>query len=131
MSYPIHYANVRSEEDMLQDGAVMTHWGACGACSTTKDLSVYLKYPDLTGKGQECGVRYLTNGFEEGVRCFQEVEYTRVSWVQQQLCVCRVTTKGMARNVYGSLTPLSSFLIFFCWYRSLLLFLLLLLFLEI
>ena len=37
---------------------------------------MYLEYPDLTGKGQECSVRFLASGFEEGVKCFQEVGYT-------------------------------------------------------
>ena len=64
-----------SEEELLAAGARMTHWGACGACSTTKDMAVYLKYPDLTGKGQECGVRGLVD-FNDGVNCFKEVDYT-------------------------------------------------------
>lgn len=70
-------ATYDSKEEMLTAGAVMTHWGACGACSSTKDLAVYLKHPDLTGKGQECGVRGLID-FWDGVRCFQEVDYTPV-----------------------------------------------------
>ena len=73
-----------SEQEMLDAGAHMTHWGACGACSTTKDLAVYLEHPDLTGKGQECSVRAIANGFEEGVSCFQEVGYTEscaVMWM--------------------------------------------------
>ena len=36
-------------------------------------VPVYLEYPDLTGKGQECAVRALAEGFNEGVSCFQEV----------------------------------------------------------
>lgn len=73
-----------SEQEMLDAGAQMTHWGACGACSTTKDLAVYLEYPDLTGKGQECSVRAMASTFEEGVKCFQEVGYTEqcaVMWM--------------------------------------------------
>mmetsp|Transcript_1287 Transcript_1287/g.2236 ORF Transcript_1287/g.2236 Transcript_1287/m.2236 type:complete len:437 (-) Transcript_1287:211-1521(-) len=73
-----------SEQEMLAADAEMTHWGACGACSTTKDLAVYLEYPDLTGKGQECSVRAIASGFDEGVKCFQEVGYTEpcaVMWM--------------------------------------------------
>lgn len=73
-----------SEQEMLEANAEMTHWGACGACSTTRDLAVYLEYPDLTGKGQECSVRAIANGFNEGVSCFQEVGYTEpcaVMWM--------------------------------------------------
>ncbi|CAB9526387.1 expressed unknown protein [Seminavis robusta] len=68
-----------SKEAMEAAGAVMTHWGACGACSTSKDLAVYLEYPDLTGKGQECAIRGLPNfggSFAQGIECFQEVGYT-------------------------------------------------------
>lgn len=36
-------------------------------------VPVYLEYPDLTGKGQECAVRAMAEGFNEGVSCFQEV----------------------------------------------------------
>lgn len=51
-SCPTEYtmATYNSEQEMLAAGAEMTHWGACGACSTTKDLAVYLEYPDLTGQ---------------------------------------------------------------------------------
>lgn len=68
-----------SKEGMEEAGAAMTHWGACGACSTSKDFGVYLAYPDLTAKGQECAIRGLPTfggSFAEGVACFQEVGYT-------------------------------------------------------
>lgn len=65
-----------SKDEMLEAGAEMTHWGACGACSTTQDLAVYVEYPDLTAKGQECGVRGLLNT-TDGIECFEEVGYTR------------------------------------------------------
>lgn len=64
-----------SKDLMLKAGAEMTHWGACGACSTTQDLAVYVEYPDLTAKGQECGVRGLVNT-TDGIECFEEVGYT-------------------------------------------------------
>uniref|UniRef100_A0A7R9W9P1 Uncharacterized protein n=1 Tax=Pseudictyota dubia TaxID=2749911 RepID=A0A7R9W9P1_9STRA len=64
-----------SSQDMLDDGAIMTHWGACGVCSTTQDLATYIDNPDLTGKGQECGIRGLFN-VDDGIKCFEEAGYT-------------------------------------------------------
>ena len=72
-----------TQEELLQAGAEMTHWGACGSCSTTRDFAVYLEYPDLTAKGQECGARGLLK-WSDGVECFKEVGYTHdcaVMWM--------------------------------------------------
>mmetsp|Transcript_31468 Transcript_31468/g.63983 ORF Transcript_31468/g.63983 Transcript_31468/m.63983 type:complete len:86 (+) Transcript_31468:149-406(+) len=62
---------------MEQDDAQQTHWGACGPCSTSQDLTVYMENPDLTAKGQECGVRGLLDP-TDGINCFMEAGYTRV-----------------------------------------------------
>ena len=64
-----------SFDEMVADGAQQTHWGACGPCSTSQDLTVYIENPDLTGKGQECGVRGLLDP-KDGVGCFMEAGYT-------------------------------------------------------
>ena len=61
---------------MKADGAQHTHWGACGPCSTSQDLAVYMRNPDLTLKGQECGVRGLFDP-NDGINCFMEAGYTR------------------------------------------------------
>lgn len=60
-------------------GATMTHWGACGVCSTTQDLAVYIEYTDLTTLGVQCSAQAALKGFEGGVRCYMRVGYTRVS----------------------------------------------------
>jgi len=65
-----------SKDDMIAAGAEMTHWGAYGACSTTQDLAVYIEFPDLAAKGQECGIRGLVNN-TDGIECFEVVGYTR------------------------------------------------------
>ena len=71
--YSLH--SYESKKAMLDDGATMTHWGACGVCSSLADLSVYLSYPDLTTKGTECSLRALEE-FQDGIKCYQEVGYT-------------------------------------------------------
>lgn len=38
-----------SESDANDEGYIVTHYGACGACSSLQDLAVYLKYPLTDG----------------------------------------------------------------------------------
>ena len=71
----VTYASV---EEAQADGATLTHHGACGVCSTAQDLAVYIEYTDLTEKGIECSLRGARD-FEDGVACYEEVGYTRVS----------------------------------------------------
>lgn len=60
-------------------GATITHYGACGVCSTTQDLAVYIQFTDLTTLGVQCSVQAGLKDFEAGVRCYQRAGYTRVS----------------------------------------------------
>jgi len=70
----VSYASV---DDLEAEGAVLTHHGACGVCSSTQDLAVYIEYPDLVTKGTECSIRGILD-FDDGVACYQEVGYTEV-----------------------------------------------------
>jgi len=38
-------------------GYAVTHYSACGTCSTLQDLAVYMERPDLTAPVRECAVR--------------------------------------------------------------------------
>ena len=38
-------------------GFAVTHFGACGTCSTLQDLALYLEKPDLTTPVRRCGIR--------------------------------------------------------------------------
>jgi len=38
-------------------GFAVTHFGACGTCSTLQDLALYLETPDLTTPVRRCGIR--------------------------------------------------------------------------
>ena len=68
ISYP-------NEEAALSDGAVITHLGSCGACSTTQDLAVYLTTTDLTTASKECIKRSLLNQ-DEGISCLENIGFT-------------------------------------------------------
>ena len=39
-------------------GFAVTHFGACGTCSTLQDLAVYLEKPDLTAPVRKCGIKW-------------------------------------------------------------------------
>lgn len=64
-----------SSESALADGAVITHEGSCGLCSTTQDLSIYL-IEDFTAAGKKCASIGL---FDEdaGLNCYMNIGLTR------------------------------------------------------
>ena len=76
---PTEYSLVsfESADKAEADGATVTHHGACGVCSTTQDLAVYIQYTDLVDKGTECSIRGIVD-FDDGVLCYTEVGYTQV-----------------------------------------------------
>ena len=73
-----------SQAEAEADGAQLTHHGACGVCSTTQDLAVYIEFTDLVDKGTECSVRGIIDE-EDGVACYTEVGYTEVGVLSQSL----------------------------------------------
>lgn len=66
------FANMDSA---LGHGAFVTHMRACGVCSTTQDLSVYIEYPDLTSAGKKCGTLGLLDE-DLGLECFLSLGFT-------------------------------------------------------
>ena len=56
-------------------GAVVTHTGMCGVCSTRQDLSVYMNYFDMTAVGKVCGLR-ATYSTQSAVNCFMNLGMT-------------------------------------------------------
>jgi hypothetical protein len=57
-------------------GAVPSHGGSCGVCSSLVDLAVYAAMPDLTAPVRQCGVRHFGD-FEGLVGCLAELGFTR------------------------------------------------------
>ena len=56
-------------------GAVVTHSGACAACSTAQDLAVYMSYFDMTAVGKKCGAEGVISE-ALGERCFKNLGMT-------------------------------------------------------
>lgn len=64
--------------DALQsEGAELTHSGACGQCSSLKDLAVYIEISDLTNPVRECGVDNFGNTPQEHIACLEQLGFTR------------------------------------------------------
>jgi hypothetical protein len=64
-----------SKEDALLNNAIITHNGACGTCSTAKDLSIYL-IEDFTTAGKKCASIGLFNE-EDGLNCYMDIGLTK------------------------------------------------------
>jgi len=61
---------------LTEDGATLTHFGACGVCSTLTDLAVYMAYPDLTEPVRACGLLGLNDGDAANYDCLLELGFT-------------------------------------------------------
>ena len=59
-------------------GYKVTHTGVCGACSSTKDLSVYMSLFDMTSVGKKCGERGIVDE-KLGQKCFMDLGMTKVN----------------------------------------------------
>jgi hypothetical protein len=57
-------------------GAVLTHSGACGACSSLQDLAVYLANPDLGEPVRQCALLSLTQGDQAALECIEGLGFT-------------------------------------------------------
>lgn len=64
--------------EAIQNGAFVTHEGACGLCSTSQDLAVYMKLPDMTTEGKLCGIQAKIFGMNRGLACFEALGFTTV-----------------------------------------------------
>jgi hypothetical protein len=54
-------------------GFAVTHFGACGTCSTLQDLAVYLEKPDLTAPVRQCG---LSLNASASLTCLEDLGFT-------------------------------------------------------
>jgi hypothetical protein len=57
-------------------GGVVTHSGACGACSSLQDLAVYLSNPDLGEPVRQCALLSLTQGDQAALECIEGLGFT-------------------------------------------------------
>jgi hypothetical protein len=72
-------------------GFAVTHFGACGTCSTLQDLAVYLEKPDLTAPVRKCGIRVNASA---SLTCLKELGFSTAcaqTWLydlQNTRCQC-------------------------------------------
>ena len=64
-----------STEAATNDGASVTHTGACGLCSTAKDLATYMSIPDMTHAGKICAMKGIVSS-RWGKKCYMKLGFT-------------------------------------------------------
>jgi hypothetical protein len=62
-----------SEAAARAAGAIPTHFGRCGVCSSLENLAVYVKENDLTAPVRACGIR--SSNLEANVSCLQALGF--------------------------------------------------------
>jgi hypothetical protein len=65
-----------SETAATAAGALVTHFDACGLCSSLADLAVYMRYPDLTEPVRQCGIDHLSDPPEPHIQCLRDLGFT-------------------------------------------------------
>jgi hypothetical protein len=59
-------------------GAIITHYGACGLCSSLANLGVYLSYPDMTSSVRSCSLAGLSSGKDTVMQCLVAMGFEEV-----------------------------------------------------
>ncbi len=63
-------------EELEADGAILTHYGACGLCSPLNNLAVYILVGDLTGPVRQCGLDNVIGGSKEkNIECLMKLGF--------------------------------------------------------
>jgi hypothetical protein len=68
-------ANYDTESEAVADGAMVTHQGACGQCSSLQNLAVYMAHSDLTDPVRNCGIEGIVAGEEANIECLMEIGF--------------------------------------------------------
>jgi hypothetical protein len=58
-------------------GAYVTHYDACGVCSSLQDLAVYAGNLDIGADVKACGLENLSQPFNKLVLCIEQLGFTR------------------------------------------------------
>jgi hypothetical protein len=62
-------------EELEADGAILTHYGACGLCSPLNNLAVYILVGDLTGPVRKCGLDSIIGGEKKNIECLMDIGF--------------------------------------------------------
>jgi len=76
-SHEYHLRTYANADAAKAEGAIVTHFGVCGLCSTLADLAVYMRELDLTTPVRECGIKYLSGPADAHLQCLQGIGFTR------------------------------------------------------
>ncbi len=63
---------------LTQDGAQVTHSGACGHCSSLQSLAVYIKEGDLAGPVRSCTSAGIIQSEEKTMECLMKIGFDRL-----------------------------------------------------
>jgi len=72
-----HPETFASPEAAHAAGAILTHWDACGLCSTLEDFALYAENRDLGAPVRQCGLDNFGQPFDSLVACLQGLGFTK------------------------------------------------------
>ncbi|MBN2803390.1 MAG: hypothetical protein JXR91_09870 [Deltaproteobacteria bacterium] len=65
-----------SQDEATTDGAIVTHTGACGQCSSLYNLAAYISQSDMTKVVRQCGIDAIANGgMDYNIKCLEELGF--------------------------------------------------------
>lgn len=104
----------KDEKEAAEAGAYVTHYDACGLCSTLEDMALYVEDLDIGKAVRECGIKNLATPFRDLLSCLEDLGFSKPCaqiWAYnvrntQDKCfqVC-ITDNGKYHNEDGTLTP--------------------------
>lgn len=70
-------ASYESPKAALEDGAILTHFDACGKCSSLQDFTVYAENLDVGADVRQCILNNLNTPFDTLVACIEGLGFTK------------------------------------------------------
>lgn len=104
----------KDEKEAKEAGAYITHYDACGVCSTLEDMALYVEDLDIGKAVRECGIKNLTAPIRDVVSCLEDLGFSKPCaqiWAYNvknsqekcfQLCI---TDNDSYNNPDGTLSP--------------------------
>ena len=98
-----------STSKALAAGHIPTHYNHCGACSTLKDLAIYMAKPDLTTVGRQCSkkltIKHIKNCYKENAGftdlCAEAWAYNSRNTRKECLLTCIKDYGGLLNAMRG------------------------------
>lgn len=67
----------KDEKEAKAAGGIVTHYDACGLCSTLEDFALYAEDLDIGKSVKDCGLKNLFSSFRDLVSCIEELGFTK------------------------------------------------------